>query len=108
MTEDECRRKVRCAMSDRTGVLRFESFDIVDAPACAGTAQSIGRYLVGRALAEVDIARIREMGRDGDTVCARVVSQMVAESQAAFGHAGQLPGSRAAESTRTPNRKEMA
>jgi len=108
MTEDECRSKVRCAMSDRTGVLRFESFDIVDAPGRAGTAQTIHRYLVGRALAEADTARIRKMGRDGDVVCARVVAQMVAESQAAFGHAGQLPGSHAAESPRTPNRKEMA
>jgi len=108
MTEDECRSKVRCAMSDRSGVLRFESFDIVDAPERAGTAQTIHRYLVGRALAEADTERIREMGRDGDVLCARVVAQLVAESQAVFGHDGPLAGSHAAEPPPNTMRKEMA
>jgi len=90
MTESECRERIRCAMSDRTGVLRFEGFDIVDAPRCAETAEKIRSYLVGRALAEVDAARIRRIGTEPDDPCARVVARMVAESQAIFVHGGRL------------------
>ena len=86
MTKQECRNKIRCAMSDKTGVLRFESFDIVDAPDCAETGDRIRQYLVGRALAEVDVGRIREIGGHGHPLCARVVAQLVTESQETFLH----------------------
>jgi hypothetical protein len=73
-------------MSDRTGVLCFENFDIVDAPECHETAEEIRRYLVGRALTDVDVSQIREIGRDGHALCARVVAQLVTESQGIFVH----------------------
>ena len=82
-------------MSDKTGVLRFESFDIVDAPECAETAEKIRQYLVGRALADVDVSLIRETGRDRHLLCARVVAQMVGESQGIFVHPPAGPGTTA-------------
>ena len=91
MTENECRNKVRCALSDATGQLRFESFDIVDAPECADTAQKIAQYLVGRPLAEVDPGRIRDIGRDGNPLCGRVVARLVEESQRTFVHLNSSP-----------------
>lgn len=84
MTEEDCRRRIRCMMSDRTGELRFEAFEIVDAPQCAATVERIRQYLLGRPLAEVDPGRIREIGRDENPLCARVVAQMVAESRRTF------------------------
>ena len=84
MTEQECRSKIRCAMSDRTGQLRFENFNIVDAPDCAETADRIRHYLVGRALAETDTSYLREIGRDTHPLCGRVVAQLVTESQETF------------------------
>jgi len=86
MTENECRNKVRCALSDRTGQLGFENFDIVNAPECTDTASRIRQYLVGRPLADVDPGRIREIGRDGNPLCARVVAHLVEQSQWTFGH----------------------
>lgn len=91
MTENECRNKVRCALSDKTGQLRFESFDIVDAPECADTAEKIARYLVGRSLGDVDPGRIRDIGRDGNALCGRVVARMVEESQRTFLHFNGSP-----------------
>lgn len=108
MAEQECRDKVRCAMSDKTGVLRFEGFDIVDTPECAETAAKIRKYLVGRALAEVDVRRIRDMGCDGDSLCARVVAQMVAESQAIFVHKAPVSANRFAGSPRTTRQRDRA
>lgn len=46
MTEDECRNKIRCALTDRTGQLRFESFDIADAPEYTDMARRIREYLL--------------------------------------------------------------
>jgi hypothetical protein len=81
VTDQECRDRVRCALSDRTGTLRFESFDIVDAPDCAQAAATLRHYLLGRALAEADPDHIRESGREAYPLCARVVAQLVQESQ---------------------------
>jgi len=87
MTEQECRDRVRCALSDRTGALSFENFDIVDAPDCSETAYNIREYLLGRPLAEVDVDSIREMGDLGNPLCARVVAGLVADCQRLFAQA---------------------
>lgn len=86
MTKDQCRDRVRCGLSDTTGVLRFENFDIADAPDCADTAATLREYLVGRALAETDPERIRELGRITNPLCAQVVAHLVRESQETFVH----------------------
>jgi len=86
VTEDQCRNRVRCTLSDKSGILRFKKFDIVDAPECRETAATLRHYLVGRALAETDTAYIRELGRVTRPLCARVVAQLVEESRQTFVH----------------------
>ena len=108
MTEQECRNKVRCAMSDRTGLLRFKSFDIVEAPECAGMTERIRCYLIGRALAEVDLGYIREIGHDGHALCCRVVAQLVAESQGVFLHRARVTGGRVPDSPRATGHGDRA
>jgi len=89
VTKNECRNRVRCALSDETGVLRFREFDIVGAPECRETVATLRHYLVGRALAETDAGYIRELGRVTRLLCARVVAQLVEESQQTFIHRRQ-------------------
>ena len=91
MTQKECWDRVRWALSDRSGVLRFESFDVVDVPECGETACGIRRYLAGRTLAEVDTSQIREIGHNTHPLCAQVIAQMVAEAQETFASAPADP-----------------
>ena len=91
-------------MSDRTGMLRFEDFDIVDAPECAETVYRIREYLVGRALAGTDVDYIRGMGLVENPLCARVVAELVAQSQETFSRAKKHPGKEAPP----PNRPASA
>jgi hypothetical protein len=89
MSEDECRNKIRCGLSDRSGVLRFESFDIVDAPECAEIAYGLRAYLVGRALAEVDVGHLQEVLAAEHPLCGRVVVRLVTDSQEMFARPGK-------------------
>ena len=89
MTEDQCRNRVRCTLSDKSGILRFDSFDIVDAPECREAVAALRHYLVGRALAETDTGYVRELGRVTRPLCAHVVAQLVEESQETFIHRRQ-------------------
>jgi len=84
VTEQECWHRLRAALSDRTGMLRFENFDIVNAPDSAETAATLRHYLVGRALAEKNPAYIRKLGSVTEPVCARPVVQLVRKSQRRF------------------------
>jgi hypothetical protein len=65
----ECRNKVRFALSDSTGTLRFTDFDIVDAPECRDTAEALKEYVLGQPLAELDSDRIRQMTCAGNGQC---------------------------------------
>jgi len=84
VTEQECWHRLRAALSDRTGMLRFENFDIVNAPDSAETAATLRHYLVGRPLAETDPAHIRKLGRATEPVCAQRVARLVQKSQRRF------------------------
>lgn len=108
MTEAECREKVRCSLSDKTGVLRFDNFEIVDAAECEETADKIADYLIGRALSEVKADRIREIGRDGHALCANVVAQLVIESQEVFVGGKVLCGSKSRQERTGQRRKEAS
>lgn len=66
---DDCRNKVRFALSDSTGTLRFTDFDIVDAPECRDTAEALRQYVLGRPLAELDSDYIRQMTCAGNGQC---------------------------------------
>ncbi len=84
MTEEQCRDRIRCALSDRSGVLRFESFDIVDAPECEDIRYSVREYVIGRTLAEVDVHHVRKVVAAAHPLCARVLARLMAESQGIF------------------------
>ena len=67
------------SLSDESGVLRFKSFDIADAPDCWKMAKTLRHYLVGRALSDVDVNYIRNLSCSGDGVCIERVADVVAE-----------------------------
>ena len=89
MTEEQCRDRIRCALSDRSGVLRFESFDIVDAPECEDVSYSVREYVIGRALAEVNVDHVRDLVGAEHPLCARTLAGLLAESQEMFGGGGK-------------------
>ena len=84
MHADECVDKVRFSLSDKTGVLRIDDFDIVDAPQCTTFAEKLKRYLIGRPVAEIDVDYIRSLGCSGDGQCMRTIVDVIAEYHELF------------------------
>ena len=82
----ECYDSIRFSLSDLSGQMRFESFDVVDTPDCEDVAASLREYLVRRPLAEVNVERIRSMECDGRCTCLGEVARVVREQQRLFGH----------------------
>lgn len=80
----ECYNNVRFSLSDSSGHLRFESFDIVDMPQCGDLAAALKKHLVGRTLAQVDVERIRAMKCPGEPTCVAEVARIVEEQQRLF------------------------
>jgi len=81
----ECYNSIRFSLSDQSGRMRFESFDITDIPECGRAAAGIRNYLLHRPLQEVDVVRIRSMESDGRCRCVEQVVQAVREQQRLFG-----------------------
>ena len=86
----ECYDSIRFSLSDLSGQMRFESFDLVDMPDCEDVAASLREYLVRCPLAEVDVERIRSMECDGRCTCLGEVARVVREQQHLFGHTDSL------------------
>ena len=84
MSSEHCHGNVRFRLSDGTGALRFESFDIVDAPLCQVTAASLRQYLLGRRLADVDPDYIAELTCPGDGACMQEIVDMLWDYKALF------------------------
>ena len=84
MPPKECYDKIRFSLSDESGVLRFERFEIVDAPECCEVERKLRSHLVGRALAEVNLTYLRSLTCDGDGACMRAVVQVIEEHQQMF------------------------
>jgi len=82
---NECYDSVRFSLSDLSGRMQFESFNITDMPECRRTASNIRNYLLHRPLGEVDVGRIRSMERDGRCPCVAQVIWVVREQQRLFG-----------------------
>jgi len=80
----ECVDKIRFSMTDKTGVLRVQDFDIVDAPQCTEFAEKLKRYLTGRPVAEVDIDYIRSLTCLGDGRCVRAIVDAIAQYRDMF------------------------
>jgi hypothetical protein len=82
---NECYDSIRFSLSDLSGRMQFESFDIAHTPECRRAAASIRNYLLHRPLAEVDVGRIRSMERDGTCPCVAQAARLVREQQRLFG-----------------------
>ncbi|KPK50876.1 MAG: hypothetical protein AMK72_01105 [Planctomycetes bacterium SM23_25] len=81
----ECYDSIRFSLSDLSGQMRFQSFDLVDMPDCEDVAASLREYLVRCPLAEVDVERIRSMECDDRCTCLGEVARVVREQQRLFG-----------------------
>ena len=80
-----CYDNIRFALSDRTGRIAFESFDIVDMPECHDLAARLRQYLVHRPLAQVDVKRIRSMRGAVTAMCISDVARALDELKYLFG-----------------------
>jgi len=86
VSPEDCYDRIRFSLSDLSGRMRFESFDVVDMPECEDVATSLREYMVRRPLAGVDIERIRSMDCDGRCTCVGEVARVVREQQRLFIH----------------------
>ncbi|MBW2264228.1 MAG: hypothetical protein JRG91_19865 [Deltaproteobacteria bacterium] len=86
MNPSECVDRIRFVLSDRTGVLRVEDFDIVDAPQCSALAEALKTHLVGRPVAEIDLDHIRSLRCSGDAACMRAIVDAIVEYHEMFAH----------------------
>lgn len=84
MLSSECHDKIRFSLSDESGALCFETFEILDAPECRDMEQELRAYLVGRSLSEADPGYLRSLTCHGDGVCMRAVIQEIEEHQQLF------------------------
>ena len=83
---DDCYDKVRFVLSDKTGDLRFTEFDIIDAPECASQVKELRAKLLGRRLADINIAEILRMSCSGNGQCMRDIVSTITEYQNRFLH----------------------
>jgi hypothetical protein len=81
----QCYDSIRFSLSDLSGQMRFETFDIVDVPECEDLAARLRKYLVRRPLAQVDVRRIRSMRCADKCTCLPEVARVVREQQRTFG-----------------------
>jgi len=81
---DNCDDNVRFALSGNTGDLHFTAFDIVNAPECAGLVEELRATLLGRPLAQIDVAEIQRMSCLGNSQCMQTIARTITECQALF------------------------
>lgn len=79
-----CCGQPRFRLSDASGVLRFEEFRIAGAPECSHLEEAIRAYLLGRPLAEVDLAVLRGIQCPANGGCLREVIGEVQKHQRLF------------------------
>ncbi len=82
---DECYDKIRFSLSDDSGELCFEYFEIIDAPECQEIAGKIRSYILGRPLRLIDANRIRSLECPGSGECMSTVAKVIEENQEIFG-----------------------
>jgi len=84
MPPQECYDRVHLSLSDESGDLRFESFEIAGTPECRDVEETLRAYLVERPLAEVDMDYIRGLTCAGDGQCMSAVVRVIEEYQHLF------------------------
>lgn len=80
----DCSDRIRFSLSDKSGVLRFEDFDIVGQPDCRQMAERLRGILLGRPLADIDVAEIRRVSCPGNAECMRAVAEIIEDTKATF------------------------
>ena len=85
MCKAECKDRLRVRMSDASGDLRFEAFEIVNSPACREIEATLRDYLVGRSLEDVDLGYLRGLTCPEDGEPALAVLQEVEKCKRLFG-----------------------
>jgi hypothetical protein len=81
---DNCDDNVRFALSDDTGYLHFTAFNIVNASECAGLVEELRAKLLGRPLAQIDVAEIQSISCAGSGQCMKAIVRTVTECQDMF------------------------
>jgi hypothetical protein len=84
MSPKDCRDKLRFRLSDASGVLRFAEFEILDDGECYDMKATLRDYLVGRALADVDLDFLRGLTCAGGGACLEAVISEVQKCQCLF------------------------
>lgn len=84
MKHQECYTKVRYSLSDESGVVRFKTFNIVDAPECRRLTRTLQEYLIGRALTDVDLACVQQLTCEEHGECMRSVIRVIEECRLLF------------------------
>ena len=83
-----CRDRIRFRLSDDSGSLCFETFEIVNSPECYEFEAALREYLVGRPLATVDVSYLRSLNCTAECECVSAVVREVEVHQRMFGRVG--------------------
>ena len=89
MCTEDCRDRIRFRLNDDSGVLRFLDVEILNAPTCRATEEVLQEYLVGRALADVDLEYLRKLTCTGGGECMQAVIGEVHKCQHLFAPSNQ-------------------
>ena len=86
MIEDdsECYDRIRYAMSDDGGELRFTSFQITGGTKCAGVEQELREYLFSCPLRDLKVDKILQVSCPVGRQCIETVARVVLEQQSFF------------------------
>ena len=84
MCTEDCRDRLRFRLNDDSGVLRFMEFEIRSAPTCQDMEKTLREYLVGRALADVDLEYLRAPACTGNGECMQAAIREVQKHQHLF------------------------
>jgi hypothetical protein len=77
MFPDDGHDRLRLRLNDDDGVLRFVSFEILNASRCRGIETALQEYFVGRALADVDFDYLQRLMGRGNGECTHAVIREV-------------------------------
>ena len=84
MFSESCQNKLRFRLNDDDGMLRFVEFEVLNASGCRGMAETLREYMLGRALADVDLDYLHNLTCAGDGECMRAIIREVEKHQHLF------------------------
>lgn len=82
---EDCRDRIHFSLSDASGALRFESFEIVDAPECEQFEKDVRAVLLGRSLHDVQPEDFRGLSCPSDIYWTRALTELLEEHKTLFG-----------------------